>query len=59
MALTYNRSYSRGRDQKHHSSKLAGANSSRDPISKKPIIEVGQGEGPMFKPQYQKKRGCR
>jgi hypothetical protein len=34
MAHTCNPSYSGGRDQKDHGSKLAWANSSRDPISK-------------------------
>jgi hypothetical protein len=37
----------------------AWANSSRDPISKEPIIKkaggVAQGVGPEFKPQYLKK----
>jgi hypothetical protein len=42
--------------QEDHSSKLAQANSSQDPILKKPITkwdsEVAQGEGPEFKLQY-------
>jgi hypothetical protein len=41
--------------------KPARANSSRDPISKKPITKrvggVAQDEGPEFKPQYCKKKG--
>jgi hypothetical protein len=32
-------SYLGGRDQEHHGSKPAQANSSRDPISKKPITK--------------------
>jgi hypothetical protein len=34
-------SYSGGRDQEDHSSKPAWANSSQDPISKKPITKTG------------------
>jgi hypothetical protein len=38
----YNPSYSGGRDQKDHGSKAAlPANSSEDPISKKPITKKG------------------
>jgi hypothetical protein len=44
------------RDQENHGLKPAQANSSRDPISKKPITKgtggVAQGTGPEFKPQY-------
>jgi hypothetical protein len=59
-AHTCNPSYSRGRDQEDHGSKLAGANSSQDPILQKPFTKraggVVQGEGPEFKPQYHKKK---
>jgi hypothetical protein len=37
-------SYLGGRDQEDHSSKPAQANSSQDPISKKPIIKKGTVE---------------
>jgi hypothetical protein len=55
MALTYNPSYSGGKDQEDRGSKPAWANSSRDPILKKPFTKkraggVTQGEGPEFKP---------
>jgi hypothetical protein len=44
------------RDQEDRSSKPAWANSSQDPVSKKPTIGgVVQGVGPEFKPQYHKK----
>jgi hypothetical protein len=53
-----NPSYSGGRGQEDHDSKAAQANSSRDPTSKillkKRAGGVGQGDGPEFKPQYQK-----
>jgi hypothetical protein len=53
-------SYSGGRDQKDHSSKAGQANSSGDPISRKPVKKragrVAQGEGPEFKPQNLKKK---
>jgi hypothetical protein len=56
VAHTCNPSYSGGRDQEDCGSKSAWANSSRDPISKIPIIKrvggVAQGEGPEFKSQY-------
>jgi hypothetical protein len=57
-----NLSYSGGRDQEDHGSKAAGANSLRDPTSKKIHHKkraggVAQGIGPEFKPQYQKKKG--
>jgi hypothetical protein len=56
-----NPSYSGGRDQEDLGLKPAQANSSQDPISKKPITnkradEVVQGVGPEFKPQYCKKK---
>jgi hypothetical protein len=56
-----NLSYSGGKDQDHHGSKPAHTNSSRDPISKKPITQkkagkVAQGVGSEFKPQHKKKK---
>jgi hypothetical protein len=61
VAHTYNPSYSGGRDQENHISKSAWANSSGDPILKKPYLEkradeVAQGVGPEFKPQHHKKK---
>jgi hypothetical protein len=59
VAHAYNPSYSGGREREDCSSKPAWANSSRDPILKKPITKIGlvaQGEGPEFKPQYWKKK---
>jgi hypothetical protein len=61
VAHIYNPSYSGGRDQKDHGSKLAWANSSRDPTSKNPLTKnwagrVAQGVGSEFKPQYHKKK---
>jgi hypothetical protein len=60
VAHTCNPSYSGGRDQEDHSSKPAQANSSRDPISKKPSQRraggVVLGIDPEFKPQYYRKR---
>jgi hypothetical protein len=52
---TCNPNYSGGRDEKVHSSKPAWANSSQNPISKKPYTKkraggVAQGVGPEFKP---------
>jgi hypothetical protein len=41
VACTCNPSYSGGRDQEDHGSKLAKANSWQDPISKKPITTKG------------------
>jgi hypothetical protein len=41
VAHACNPSYSRGRDQVDHSSKLAWVNSSQDPISKVPNIKQG------------------
>jgi hypothetical protein len=52
-------SYS-AREQEDHSSKPARANSSQDPILKKPSQKragrVAQSIGPEFKPQYHKKK---
>jgi hypothetical protein len=63
VAHAYNPSYSGGRDQEDHGSKLGRANSSRDPISKKTFTKkrgradgVAQGEYPEFKPQYYRKK---
>jgi hypothetical protein len=60
VANAYNPIYSGGRDQEDHGSKPALANSSRDPISTKPIMKKGggaaQGVGPGFKLQYCKKK---
>jgi hypothetical protein len=51
-----NPGYSGGRDQEDGGLKPTQANSSQDPISKKPFAEraggVAQGVGPEFKPQY-------
>jgi hypothetical protein len=59
MAHACNRSYSGGRDQ-DFSLMSAQANSSQDPISKKPSTKraggVAQGIGPEFKPWYCKKK---
>jgi hypothetical protein len=56
VAHVYNPSYSGGRDQEDHGSKPAWANSSRDPILKKPNTKKGwrsgSSVGPKFKPQY-------
>jgi hypothetical protein len=56
VAHTHNPSYLGGRDQEDGGSKPAWANSSKDPILKKPITEkaggVAWGVGPEFKPQY-------
>jgi hypothetical protein len=41
VAHACNPTYSVGRDQEDHGSKPAQANSSRDPISKKPITKIG------------------
>jgi hypothetical protein len=60
MAHTCNPSYSGGRDQEDRGLKPAHANSSRDPILKKPSQKraggVVQGVGPEFKPQYHQKK---
>jgi hypothetical protein len=66
---TCNPSYSVSRDLEDRSSKPAWANSSEDPISKKPTTHththththtkraggVARGVGPEFKPQYRNK----
>jgi hypothetical protein len=53
VAYTYNPSYSGGRDQGDHSSKLALANISQDPMPKIPnakrTFAVAQGIDPEFK----------
>jgi hypothetical protein len=60
MAHTCNPSYSGGRDKEDLGSMPAWANSSQDPISKKPISKngwwCGSGLGSEFKPQYCKKK---
>jgi hypothetical protein len=60
VAHACNPSYSGGRDQEDRSSKPAQANSSRDPISKKPITKKGLvewliGVGPDCKKKKKKK----
>jgi ribosome assembly protein YihI (activator of Der GTPase) len=55
VAHACNTIYSGSRDQEENSSKSAQANSSQDPILKN-SCGVPQGEGPEFKPQYQKKK---
>jgi hypothetical protein len=59
VAHTCNPSYSGNRDQEDQGSKLAWANSSRNPIAKKQqqkktkrADRVAQGVGPEFKPQH-------
>jgi hypothetical protein len=58
VAHACNPSYSGGRDQEDCGLKPVQANSSQDPVSKKPSQKraggVAQGEGPEFKLQYQK-----
>jgi hypothetical protein len=59
---TCNPSFCGGRDQEDRGSKPTGANSLRDPISKKNPSEkrtggVAQGIGPEFKPQYNTLKG--
>jgi hypothetical protein len=59
VAWACNPSYLGDRDQEDCSLKPGQANSSRDPISTKPITKkkadgVAQGIGPVFKPQYHK-----
>jgi hypothetical protein len=57
VAHTCNPNYSG--DQEDCGLKPAPANSSQNPISKKPITKTGlvaQGKGPDFKPQYLKKK---
>jgi hypothetical protein len=46
VAHTCNFSYAEGRDQEDHGSKPTQANSSRDPISKKPFTKKGWMEWP-------------
>jgi hypothetical protein len=41
MAHAYNPSYSRGREQEDHRSKLVQANNSQDPIAKIPNTKKG------------------
>jgi hypothetical protein len=61
VAQACNPSYSGDRDQEDRDLKLAWANSSQDPISRKSITKkkktggVAQGIGPEFKSQYLKK----
>jgi hypothetical protein len=59
VAHDCNPAYAGGRDQEDQGSMPAQANSSQDPILKKPSQKrpcgVAQGEGPEFKPQYHKK----
>jgi hypothetical protein len=52
VAHTCNPNYSGGRDQEDLGSKPAQADTLQDPISKIPITERAQGEGPEFKSQY-------
>jgi hypothetical protein len=61
VAHTCNPSYSGGRDQEDGISKPAQANSLWDRILKKNSSQkragrVAQGEGPEFKPKYDKKK---
>jgi hypothetical protein len=61
VAQACNPSYSEGRDQEDHGSKLAWANFSlQDSILKKPFTKmswwVAHGVYPEFNPQYQKKK---
>jgi hypothetical protein len=61
VAHACNISFSGGRDQEDPGSKLAWANSLRDPISKITYHTnraggVDQGEGPEFKLRYHKKK---
>jgi hypothetical protein len=52
-AHVYNPSYLGGRNQEHHSSKPAKANSSKDPISKKPITKKkGWWSGSRYRPEF-------
>jgi hypothetical protein len=58
---TCNPSYSEGRDQEDGDSKPAQANSSQNPVLKKPITNKGvggvaQGIGPEFQLQHHKER---
>jgi hypothetical protein len=61
VAHACNPSYSGGRNQEDQGLKSTPANSSQDPISKKPNHRkraggVAQGEGPEFKPKYRGKK---
>jgi hypothetical protein len=61
QTLACNPSYSGGRDQEDHGSKLTWANSLRDPIKKKKSITkradgVAQGVGVEFKLHCKKKK---
>jgi hypothetical protein len=60
VAHACNPSYSGGRDQEDHGSKLTLANSLQDPISKKTFTKRNGGVahcvGPDFEPQYHKKK---
>jgi hypothetical protein len=49
MAHACNSNYSEGRDQEDRGLRLDQANSSGDPISKKPIIKKGVGLVELFK----------
>jgi hypothetical protein len=61
VAHTCNPSYSGGRDQEDPCSKPAQANSSLRPYLEKSFTKnraggMSQGEGPVFKPQYHRKK---
>jgi hypothetical protein len=60
VAHAYNPSFSGDTDQEDHVSKIACANRSGDPISRKPLTkragEMAQGVGPEFKPKECKKK---
>jgi hypothetical protein len=58
VAHACNPRYIRGRDQEHHGSKPAWANSSRDPISKNPSQKRAGGvaQGVVQTPASQKKK---
>jgi hypothetical protein len=61
VAHACNSSYSGGKDQEDLGSKPAQANNSMSTYLKKTLHKnraggVVQGEGPKFKPQYQKKK---
>jgi hypothetical protein len=53
MTHAYSPSNSGSRDQEDHSLKPAKANSSQDPISKKPITKKGCWSGSRCRPQVQ------
>jgi hypothetical protein len=50
VAHACNPSYSGGRDQEALSSKLAQANSSQDPLLKKPFTKKGWWSGSRYRP---------